>query len=89
MTLIARLSGSKTAQSLAHPIMSARRNIIADQTHKDSCKDLENPVTSLNYKEVRPFFLSDNSIWSFPSLSSLSDLQHLEVLKAICLSLRS
>ena len=29
-------------------------------------------VTSLN-KEVRPFFLSDNSIWSFPSVSSLSD----------------
>ena len=27
--------------------------------------------TSLN-KEVRPFFLSDNSIWSFPSVSSLS-----------------
>ena len=33
---------------------------------------LENPVTSLN-KEVRPFFLSDNSIWSLPSVSSLSD----------------
>ena len=33
---------------------------------------LENPVTSLN-KEVRPFFLGDNSIWSFPSISSLSD----------------
>ena len=32
---------------------------------------LEN-LTSLN-KEVRPFFLSDNSIWSFPSVSSLSD----------------
>ena len=29
-------------------------------------------LTSLN-KEVRPFFLSDNSIWSLPSLSSLSD----------------
>ena len=29
-------------------------------------------LTSLN-KEVRPFFLSDNSIWSFPSVSSLSD----------------
>ena len=28
--------------------------------------------TSLN-KEVRPFFLGDNSIWSFPSVSSLSD----------------
>ena len=24
-------------------------------------------------KESRPFFLSDNSIWSFPSLSSLND----------------
>ena len=33
---------------------------------------LEYPVTSLN-KEVRPFFLSDNSIWSFPSVSSISD----------------
>ena len=29
-------------------------------------------LTSLN-KEVRPFFLCDNSIWSFPSLSFLSD----------------
>ena len=29
-------------------------------------------LTPLN-KEVRPFFLSDNSIWSLPSLSSLSD----------------
>ena len=29
-------------------------------------------ITSLN-KEVRPFFLSDNSIWSFPSASSRSD----------------
>ena len=43
--------------------------------------------TSLN-KEVRPFFLSDNSIWSFPSVSSLSDCSILEVLKAI-LALRS
>ena len=29
-------------------------------------------LTSLN-KEVRVFFLSDNSIWSLPSVSSLSD----------------
>ena len=29
-------------------------------------------LTSLN-KEVRPFFLGDNSIWRFPSVSSLSD----------------
>ena len=29
-------------------------------------------LTSLN-KEVRPFFLGDNSIWSYPSVSSLSD----------------
>ena len=29
----------------------------------------ENPVL----EEVRPFFLRDNSIWSFPSVSSLSD----------------
>ena len=28
-------------------------------------------LTSIN-KEVRPFFLSDTSIWSFPSVSSLS-----------------
>ena len=28
-------------------------------------------LTSLN-KEVRPFFLGDNSIWSFPCVSSLS-----------------
>ena len=29
-------------------------------------------LTSLN-KEARPFFLSDNRIWSFPSVSSLSE----------------
>ena len=29
-------------------------------------------LTSLN-KEVRPFFPSDNGIWSYPSVSSLSD----------------
>ena len=29
-------------------------------------------LTSLN-NEVRLFFLSDDSIWSFPSVSSLSD----------------
>ena len=29
-------------------------------------------LTSLN-KEVRPFFLGDNGIWSFPSVSSLSE----------------
>ena len=29
-------------------------------------------LTSLN-KEVRPFFLGDNSIWSLPSVSSLSN----------------
>ena len=33
---------------------------------------LENPVTSLN-KEFRPFFLSDNGSWSYPSVASLSD----------------
>ena len=33
---------------------------------------LENPVTSLN-KELGPLFLSDDSIWSCPSVSSLSD----------------
>ena len=37
--------------------------------------------TSLN-KEVRPLFLSDNSIWSCPSVFP-QRLQHLEVLKAI------
>ena len=33
---------------------------------------LENGLTLLN-KEVRPFFLGDNSIWIFASVSSLSD----------------
>ena len=33
-------------------------------------RDLENPSSK---KEVRPFFLGDNSIWSFPTVSSLSD----------------
>ena len=35
------------------------------------------PISSLfsafSSLKVRPFFLSDNSIWSFPSVSSLSD----------------
>ena len=30
-------------------------------------------LTSLIITEVRPFFLRDNGIWSFPSVSSLSD----------------
>ena len=44
--------------------------------------------TSLN-GEVRPFSLSDSSIWRFPSVSSLNDYSiSVEVLKAI-LALRS
>ena len=35
------------------------------------CRYLET-LTSLN-REVSPFFLGDISIWSFPSVSSLSD----------------
>ena len=41
---------------------------------------LENPVTSLN-KESRHFFLGDNSIWSLPSVSSLSDYSISRFLK--------
>ena len=44
------------------------RELGAQSTASFSLKTL----TSLN-KEVRPFFLGDNSIWSFPSVSSLSD----------------
>ena len=44
-------------------------------------------LTSLN-KEVWPFFLGDNSIWSFCLLLPLAITQHFEVLKAI-LALRS
>ena len=36
------------------------------------CKQALKTLTSLN-KEVRPFFLCDNSAWSFSSVSSLSD----------------
>ena len=36
------------------------------------CPQTLKTLTSLN-KEVWPFFLGDNSIWSFPSVSSLSD----------------
>ena len=39
--------------------------------YSEAALNLEGP-NSLN-KEVRPFFLSGNSIWSFPSVSSLSD----------------
>ena len=44
----------------------------ARRVFSNSAGHLENPFTSLN-KEVRPFFLSDNRIWSNPSFSSLSD----------------
>ena len=47
--------------------MIARLNAIAQGRIS-----LENGLTSLN-KEVRPFFLGDNSMWWFPSISSLSD----------------
>ena len=40
--------------------------------HKNWQRGTLKTLTSLN-KEVRPFFLGDNSIWSFPSVSSLSD----------------
>ena len=39
--------------------------------HFTVCAPLKT-LTSLN-KEVRPFFLSDDSIWGLPSVSSLSD----------------
>ena len=39
-------------------------------------------------KKVRPFFLSNNSIWSFPLCFIPWRFRHLEVLKAI-LALRS
>ena len=41
-------------------------------TKKRFCVITLKTLTSLN-KEVRPFFLGDNSIWSLPSVSSLSD----------------
>ena len=37
-----------------------------------ACRDGLETLTSLN-KEVRPFVLGDNSIWSFPSVSPFSD----------------
>ena len=55
---------------------------IANRSYTKSLKTL----TSLN-KQVRPFFLGDTSIWSFPSVSSLSDCS-FGLLKAI-LALRS
>ena len=41
------------------------------ETQNDKSTRLKT-LTSLN-KEVGPFFLSDNSIWGLPSVSSLSD----------------
>ena len=43
-------------------------NVAVTGVQRPSLKTL----TSLN-KEVRPFFLSDDSIWGLPSVSSLSD----------------
>ena len=51
---------------MAHPFMSTRAH------KKGTRENLVKTLTSLN-KEVRPFFLSDNSILSLPSVSSLSD----------------
>ena len=39
---------------------------------RDTCMTVQYSDASLN-KEVRPFFLGDTRIWSFPSVSSLSD----------------
>ena len=48
-------------------------NYFSVQTHLSNLQVLPlKTLTSLN-KEVRPFFLCDNSIWSFPSVSFLSD----------------
>ena len=46
-------------------------DIVATPTDSPGSSSLKT-LTSLN-KEVRPFLLSDNSIWSYPSVSSLSD----------------
>ena len=40
---------------------------------KNGLTSLFKEVRVFKDKEVRPFFLGDNSIWSFPSVSSLSD----------------
>ena len=62
-------------QILGHPGRSLSKTTEEGHLHKVLVRDIPTSLkalTSLN-KEVRPFFLGDKSIWSFPSVSSLSD----------------
>ena len=68
-------SGSRMDPLLHHAWVQIR------PLKRDRRKSTLKTLTSLN-KEVRPFFLGDSSIWSFASVSSLSDYSISEVLKA-------
>ena len=62
-----------TADGGAHAVTGARKQQhLGQPTQGHEGTSFLKTLTSLN-KEVRPFSLSDNSIWSFPSVSSLSD----------------
>ena len=57
-------------------VLSVSRRVAgSDQVQEALARSLNDALktlTSLN-KEIRPFFLGDNSIWNFSSVSSLSD----------------
>ena len=60
-------SGFRFRRLLSSKVLQFHFCCFMEQRVRRSLKTL----TSLN-KEVRPFFLGDNSIWSFPSCSSLA-----------------
>ena len=63
----------KNAPKLRHKCVKNARNTFGGE-HLLDVKTTHSlkTLTSLN-KEVWPFFLGDSSIWSYPSVSSLSD----------------
>ena len=79
--MLAVSRGVATSATPASPSGQVGSAALALAERQWSCLALKT-LTSLN-KEVRPFFLSENSILSFPSVSSLCDYSIWEVLKAI------
>ena len=71
---IADLSSNLTSQHQAKVSISSKNSLAITDFHAKKTQHDQLPFTlsSLN-KEFRPFFLGDNSIWSFPSVSTLSD----------------
>ena len=66
-----------------------RNKTTATRLLSNSWKNLSSTLKTLTSlsKDVRPFLLSDNSIWSYPSVSSLSDYSISRSWRLFCLAI--